>query len=75
MAIVNSIGIKVFLENFQLRLKVPFAPKENMVSKFPSTATDQAFDKRVTPGAGGNSFDFFNVENILKVCLPKPVFE
>jgi len=63
------------LKNFQFRLKIDLAPKENMVGKLPTAIADQAFDKRMAPRAIGHRFDLLNVLIILKVRLPKPVFE
>ena len=75
MAVVNAVGIEIFLEDQKLCKKVRLAPKQNMIGKLSSTASYQPFNERMAPRTIPNRFDFPNLEIIFEIGFPKPIFE
>ena len=74
MAVVDPIGIKVFLVKAELGLEVCLIPKYNSVSELSPAASDESLYEWVTPRNIGHLFNFLDLAPF-KVGPPKPIVE
>jgi hypothetical protein len=75
VAVVNAIGIEIFLEQRKLCKKIRLAPKQNMIGKLSPTTSYQPFDERVAPRTIPDRFDFPDLVMVFEIRFPKPVLE